>query len=404
MRAQIRDRGFYVTEALGKTRRITPEGFLVCEGVAIARTGIQVYSTQELPLEPDAFGQIRVERLPEEVFRPETIASFEAKAITVSHPDEFVTPLTWKGVAVGTVQNVRQGEGFESDLLLADLLITSADAIAYVNRELPELSPGYEADYEQTAPGRGIQRNIIGNHVALVKRGRAGPRCAIKDEEPTVSKKRTFLDRIRTALKANDTAAIEAEIKEAEKAEAAETTDADGTAVSQLGQRLTTVETGIAEIRTLLTKDADEAKRKAEEEERQRQAAAAAAAARPTLTTDALKEIVARAEILSPGIAIPTADAFAAGDTAQQLMRTALEKANGTTEGAEVIKPFLMGRELKVLTGDALLGVFNGAAELARVRNNQRTARAPVATRDFGKATTVASINEANRKFWANQK
>ena len=58
-------------------------------------------------------------------------------------------------------------------------------------------------------------------------------------------------------------------------------------------------------------------------------------------------------------------------------MGNALQNANRSDAGAECIKPFLMRRELHALTGDALLGVFNGAAELMRMRNNQRSERQP---------------------------
>jgi uncharacterized protein len=217
---------FYAPGALGKSRRTTPEGFLVCEGVAIARTGQQLYSEMELPLEGDAQGKIVVDRPSDEVFREQTIASFEGKPVTVEHPNEFVSPETWKKLAVGVVQNVRQGEGIDDEFLMADLLITDKDAIKYVNKELPELSCGYDSDYEQPEAGRGIQRNIVGNHVALVERGRAGPRCAIKDSKPTgvtkMSEKTKFLDklgRLLTAFQAKDEKALEKEMKDAEDEE-----------------------------------------------------------------------------------------------------------------------------------------------------------------------------------------
>jgi len=143
-RINVRDRmNFYAPGELGRTRSLTPEGYLVCEGVAIARTGQQRYSAAELPLEADAGGAIYVDRLPEEVFRPETIASFEGKSVTVEHPNDFVNPDTWKDLTVGHIQNVRRGSGLEADLLLADLVITVGEAIRYVNDEMPQLSCGY---------------------------------------------------------------------------------------------------------------------------------------------------------------------------------------------------------------------------------------------------------------------
>ncbi|MFU1949286.1 DUF2213 domain-containing protein, partial [Bordetella avium] len=170
---------FYTVQKLGEKQELTNEGFLLCRDVPIARIGELLYADGEVPVEATPDGLIKINRSPEEVFRPETIASFEGKPVTLDHPDDFVTPETWRQLAVGTVQNVRQGQGIENDYLFADLLITDAQAIEDIRSGLREVSCGYEADYEQVEPGRGEQRNIIGNHVALVERGRCGPRCAI---------------------------------------------------------------------------------------------------------------------------------------------------------------------------------------------------------------------------------
>jgi hypothetical protein len=185
--AATNDRGFFAPEQLGRSRRLTPEGYLVCEGVPIARTGTHLYHEQDLSqggesaIKGDSNGVISVRRPDEEVFRPETVASFEGKSITIEHPPEFIGPHNQKEHEVGHMQNVRRGTGSESDLLLADLLVKDPQAIAYVNRELPQLSSGYDAGYEQDRPGQAVQRNIVGNHVALVRRGRAGPRVTVRD-------------------------------------------------------------------------------------------------------------------------------------------------------------------------------------------------------------------------------
>jgi hypothetical protein len=180
---------FHAPTPVGRTRTMTPEGFLLCEGVRIARTGNQKYAASELTdqqtgkpaVEPGPDGTVIIGREPSEVFRDETIQSFEGKPVTVEHPIKFVDPSNWKHVAVGTTHNVRQGEGDDEDYLVADLLITDEAAIDHVNRDMPEISCGYDSEYEQTQTGRGLQKNIVGNHVALVDRGRAGPRCSIRD-------------------------------------------------------------------------------------------------------------------------------------------------------------------------------------------------------------------------------
>ena len=161
--------------------RKTPEGFLACENVAIARAGELIYGADEVPLDADANGIVKVTRSTDVLLDKECLASFESKPITLDHPPDFVTPETFKEYAVGAVQNVR-GDG---DRIIADLLIMDESAIKAVeNKEFRELSCGYDADYEQVSVGRGRQTRILGNHVALVGRGRCGATCAIFDKAP----------------------------------------------------------------------------------------------------------------------------------------------------------------------------------------------------------------------------
>jgi len=172
---------FYTTEKLSEHIEETPEGFLVCYDVPIARIGQYVYKSNEVPIEADSSGLVKIQRDEDEVFAETALQSFSGKPITINHPDEFVTPENWKTLAHGHLQNVRRGEGEKSDLAIADLLITTEDAIKLIKAGLREVSCGYDAEYEQLKPGLGKQKNITGNHVALVVKGRAGSRCAIMD-------------------------------------------------------------------------------------------------------------------------------------------------------------------------------------------------------------------------------
>src|SRR5215470_16083495 len=175
--------GFYTTETLGPQQSLTPEGFLVVKNVPLARTGKQLYSDKEIPLKGDSQGKIVIDREPEEVFRPQTIASLQGKPITLDHPLEDVNPENYHDLAVGHVINPRRGEGVFDHLLLGDLLIHDKRAIQAIrNRMLRELSVGYKADYEETGDARGRQRNIMCNHLALVKDGRCGVVCRIGDK------------------------------------------------------------------------------------------------------------------------------------------------------------------------------------------------------------------------------
>lgn len=164
----------------------TPEGYLVCHNVPLARTGMQQYLEREVGGNGD--GLIDVYRNEAEVFRPETLASFEGKPVTDDHPTEFLQPSNALAYAKGVCQNVRRGSGDESDLIVADLIIYDAILIAEIESGKREISAGYYCDYTPFRDGF-EQTHIVCNHVAVVHNGRAGERVAIKDEDVVTQKK-----------------------------------------------------------------------------------------------------------------------------------------------------------------------------------------------------------------------
>ncbi|AHY06739.1 DUF2213 domain-containing protein [Serratia plymuthica] len=202
---------YFFNTQLGETRYSLADGSLLCKDVPIARTGTQVYAAADLPnLTSNASGQIIVTRSPEQVFNPATLASFEGMSITVLHPEDedgnirLVNPQNWKDLAHGHLQNVRRGTGDQSDLMLADLIVKDEYAIQLIEDGLRQVSCGYDAEYEQTTPGKADQVDITGNHVALVPKGRAGNRCAIGDRDTMATQKKSWLQRLRFAAKTGD--------------------------------------------------------------------------------------------------------------------------------------------------------------------------------------------------------
>lgn len=237
---------FYTPTKLSENMHETPEGYLVCVGVPIARTGWQKYADGETPLECDDNGVVMVHRDTADVFHPHHIASYQGKSVTIRHPTDWVTPQNWSMLSHGVVQNPRRGPDKDDDgeeMLLADLLITHAMAIGLVKNGLREVSSGYEAEYEQIEPGKGRQTNMVGNHVALVEEGRAGPRYAIADhknqEEKEMSKLAEILKK-RFGTKVIDEAMAEAakEEKKDDKASDASAMDELVNLVKDLGAKV----------------------------------------------------------------------------------------------------------------------------------------------------------------------
>lgn len=176
------------------TRRELPNGFLQVDAV-LSRTGVQAYSAGELGLKNrPARDQVVIWRPEAEVFSEASIASFASVALTDDHPTEDVTPDNSERLAKGWVgQPYRDG-----DFLKAPITFSAKSIIDKLKGGKDELSNGYDTDIDWT-PGivpagqrdagkayDGVQRNILGNHVALVDAGRCGGDCRVLDTAPTI--------------------------------------------------------------------------------------------------------------------------------------------------------------------------------------------------------------------------
>ena len=154
----------------------TPEGYLRCWST-IARTGVQNYTNSD--------GSVRREYRPaSEVASPESLASFAGKAITLEHPPVLLDSANTKDYQIGfSGTEIVYDDGF----VRAVMTITDAKAIEQIMRgDAKEVSAGYRVSYDST-PGvtesgeiyDGVQKGISGNHIAVVRRGRAGPQVKL---------------------------------------------------------------------------------------------------------------------------------------------------------------------------------------------------------------------------------
>jgi len=415
----------FSTEQLGPTQSLTPEGYLLCENVPVARVGKQIYTAADLPgVRAGTDGLITVVREESEVFRPETVASFEGKSVTVLH--QFVDPSNVKTFEVGHGQNFRRSE-IDRDLMVCDLLIKDEKAIKLVRfdpknplkKSMRQISLGYDADYIEAEPGLAYQKNIIGNHIALVERGRAGPRCSIQDEE-TMSKATapTVLQKLVRAFRTGDSDLIEKTVDEAEteekrvadeaaaeeeKKERQATTDA----ISTLTQTVATLAKTVADMsKPAKTKDeaGDELptgdEETAEEKEKRVADEAAAEEENKVKTEDSMRDTISRAEILVPGFSAPTLDSVTDANGVAAVQRKVLSEALKTQDGKTAFAGLLGGRTLDALTVDQVGTVFLAASELARQKNNSKGAVTALKTKDFGAPTSAATINARNSEFY----
>jgi hypothetical protein len=157
----------------------TKDGFMAVRARA-ARAGVYEYLGREVDPSGTRFKAdqlVKVYRPEEQVFDKASIASFIAKPVTNDHPAEPVTADNWKRHSRGAVMGALR----DQEYLALDLTIMDGAAIADIEAGKRQLSNGYSCDLsfeDGVAPDgtdyQAVQRNIRGNHVALVDRGRAG--------------------------------------------------------------------------------------------------------------------------------------------------------------------------------------------------------------------------------------
>lgn len=160
----------------------TSDGYLVAQA-RFARTGIYQYAGRDVG-KPE-MDVVHVYRPEDEVFTEDAMASFAHKPVTNDHPSDNVSATTWKRDAVGFTDGRVARDG---DFVVIPMMVADENAIADVDAGKRELSAGYTCDLEfidgETPDGShydAVMRNIRGNHIAIVDRGRAGSDCRIGD-------------------------------------------------------------------------------------------------------------------------------------------------------------------------------------------------------------------------------
>ncbi|HFZ1248349.1 TPA: DUF2213 domain-containing protein [Klebsiella pneumoniae] len=395
---------YFFKTRLGNTRFQLADGSVLFKDVPIARTGEQVYGAEELPdLQPDSHGLITVRRTPEEVFSERTIASFEGMAVTIGHPKDFsgniifVTPENWRQLSNGYIQNVRRGAGDKSDLLLADVIAKTPEAIQAVEDGDDEVSCGYDADYRQISPGIAEQYAITGNHLALVPNGRAGSRCALGDSMP--NKAKNWWERLVRARKTNDAAemanlidnppdtvtgdddvsssmtpggvVINLSPQSPMPAPALAGTGDEQEEIPAWGKALIEAVNKMTCTTTPATGDEDEEEKKEEEGK---------------VTGDAAY----RADLIQPGIQLP-----------EKAKLTAFKRQVLASADQTLVRSIVGDADITKLKKATVDMAFNAVSELAKNRNTKTVDSLQTQTATTVK--TIAGMNQAAQEFWSKR-
>ena len=176
---------------LKPTSRIkTPQGFLICKDVTLAKPKVKEYYAGELGIVDgfEATDVINIYTPPDVLFGQSVIDGFTASDVVMMHPKgNQLNSENYREHIIGTAKNVRADNGY----LIADLTIKDKWAIEAIEHDdIKQISLGYAAELDMTAgqteTGQAYHGQWVGmvaDHVAVVREGRCGDDCKIGDKQ-----------------------------------------------------------------------------------------------------------------------------------------------------------------------------------------------------------------------------
>lgn len=172
-------------EDAASQRVLDGNGWAEIKGNPLSRVGVFPYSGASIPNAPDKNKIYNVLRPADELGAQECIDSFKLTPWISGHTmlGEGFTPAEQKGIDGVIGEDVY----FDGDFLRGNIKMFTQKIADAVANDVTELSVGYRCAYEfksgiyQGQPYDVIQRNIRGNHLALVPQGRCGPEVAVLD-------------------------------------------------------------------------------------------------------------------------------------------------------------------------------------------------------------------------------
>lgn len=180
------------TEAMDR-REYDTNGWFTVPDNPLSKVGVFPYSGRSLPdADPDKI--YGVYRPAEELGSPDTIESFKLlpwidNHVMLGSEENGLTPAERKGIQGVIGEQVY----FDGETLFGNIKVMSGAMANLIASGKRELSCGYRCRYEKASgvfnghPYDYIQRDIRGNHLALVGQGRMGPEVAVLDASERIT-------------------------------------------------------------------------------------------------------------------------------------------------------------------------------------------------------------------------
>lgn len=166
-------------------RQMDWNGFMEVKDNPISKVGVYPYLGSEIPGAEDPDRVYSVYRPAEELARQETIDSFKLMPFIDEH--EILGKAGMPAERKGMQGTLGEQIYFDAPYLRGNIKIHSSAAQSLIKAGKVELSPCYGCTWDkgdgtfEGQPYQYTQRNIMGNHLALVEEGRTGPDVAVQD-------------------------------------------------------------------------------------------------------------------------------------------------------------------------------------------------------------------------------
>ena len=182
-------------------REYDTNGWYEVKDNPLSMVGVFPYSGRSISPDCDPDKIYYVFRSPEELSTPECVDSFKLipwidNHVMLGSEDEGLTPAENKGVQGVIGEDVY----FENPFLKGNIKVFSEAMSNLIANKKKELSCGYRCRYEYAPSNYNgmaydyVQRDIRGNHLALVENGRMGPDVAVLDHFTFTVDNKEFLN------------------------------------------------------------------------------------------------------------------------------------------------------------------------------------------------------------------
>lgn len=184
------------------SRRFDYNGWFTVDSNPLSKVGVFEYLGRSVDPAADPDHMVMVYRPPEELGSPDTIESFKLLPwiddhVMLGSEEAGLMPAERKGIQGVIGEQVYFDQ--DSGTLFGNIKVMSEAMANLISTGKKELSCGYRCTYERAdgitpdgKPYQYVQRNIRGNHLALVDSGRMGPEVHVLDrldegKEPPVA-------------------------------------------------------------------------------------------------------------------------------------------------------------------------------------------------------------------------